>query len=112
VLPVLVAGDAATALPPDLATADFRHVDFRRASRFGFLHGHACDEPLRGRGRAGGRGPAHGFIPGNRRYRRRPILGATVAAPGLGVAALMPSFEHLPALGRPAAINSGGTLEF
>ncbi len=110
ILPILVSGDAATAVPSGLA-AEIRYADARGAWRFGRLRRKSRDELLRVVATLAGE-DLRTFIPWDRR-RRRAIIGGWIAAiVVLAVGALFLPFDHPRALGRPAAVASGGTIEF
>lgn len=111
VLPVLVAGDAGSALPARLANADIRHVDARGAWRFGFLRSSARDELLRVVAALAGE-DLRAFIPWDRRRRRNLIATCAAAIVALAAAALFVPFEHTRAFGRSAAIAADSTLEY
>lgn len=111
ILPVLVGGNAATALPAQLAGADIRHVDARGAWRFGFLRGSARDELLRVVAALAGE-DLRAFIPWDRRRRRNLTVACSAATVALTATALSVPFEHTRALGGTATVASDSTLEY
>lgn len=110
VLPILVAGDATTALPPRLASAEIRRVDARSAWRFGWLRSSARDELLRVVATLAGE-DLRAFIPWDRRRRRRMVAAGVTALGGIAVAAALAPFERASALGGSAAVAPDSTLE-
>jgi hypothetical protein len=110
-LPVLVAGNAATALPARLAGADIRHVDARGAWRFGFLRRSARDELLRVVAALAGE-DLRTFIPWDRRRRRNLAAACAAVVAALAAAALFVPFDYTRALGTSAAVAADSTLEY
>lgn len=110
VLPILVAGDAATALPPRLADAQIRRADARGGWRFGWLRRSARDELLRVVATLAGE-DLRAFIPWDRRRRRRMVAAGVAALGGIATAALLVPFDRASALGRSAAVAPASTLE-
>lgn len=110
VIPILVAGDATTALPSSLANAEIRRVDARGAWRFGWLRSSARDELLRVVATLAGE-DLRAFIPWDRRRRRRIIAASAAVLGAIAVAVLLAPFDRPSALGRLAAVAPDSTLE-
>lgn len=79
IVPVLVEGDAATAIPSGIAS--YRYVDARGAWKFGWLRPAARGELLRAVAAIAGE-DLRTFIPWDRRRRRRRLAAVVLRSPG------------------------------
>ena len=109
IVPVLVEGDAATAIPSGIAS--YRYVDARGAWKFGWLRPAARDELLRAVAVIAGE-DLRTLVPWDRRRRRRRLAAASALVVIAAIAALLFPFEHRRAFPRPAGIPSQAVIEF
>ena len=109
IIPVLVDGDPAEALPP--ALAEHRYVDARGAWRLGWLRPAARDELLRAVAAIADE-DLRSLIPWDRRRRRRRLAALASVILLVALTSLLLPFEHRRSLGRPAGIATAAAIEF
>jgi hypothetical protein len=109
IVPVLVDGEPAAAIPATIAS--YRYVDVRGAWKFGWLRPAARDELLRAVAIIAGE-DLRTFIPWDRRRRRRRFAAASALVVVAAIAMLLFPFEHRRAFPRPASIAPQAVIEF
>jgi hypothetical protein len=109
IVPVLVEGEPASAIPRSIAT--HRYVDARGAWKFGWLRPAARDDLLRAVAAIAGE-DLRSFIPWDRRRRRRRFAAVASVVFVVAIAGLLVPYEQRRAFGRPADIPSVAVIEF